>query len=48
LDRSSIELFVNENALVSTNLIFPTQPFNQLLLKNISAGHQKQIERVWK
>jgi fructan beta-fructosidase len=32
LDRSSIEVFINEGELVMTDIIFPTEPYNQVRL----------------
>ncbi len=47
IDRSSVELFVNDKALVATNLIFPTVPFDQVRLDKIKAGKQQIISSIW-
>jgi fructan beta-fructosidase len=47
IDRSSVELFVNDKALVATNLIFPTVPFDQVKLDKIKAGKQQIISSIW-
>lgn len=43
VDASSIEIFLNEGAYVMTELIFPTQPYHTLTLKNEGGGTISQF-----
>jgi len=48
LDRSSLEVFVNEGQRVITDLIFPNQPYNKLTLDNQSIQAQvTYLNPVW-
>jgi fructan beta-fructosidase len=52
VDTSSIEVFVNEGELVMTEVVFPTQPYDKLVVnwqggavvKNVAVS---QVEAIW-
>nr|WP_299072818.1 glycoside hydrolase family 32 protein [uncultured Allomuricauda sp.] len=53
LDWSSIELFIGHGLYVMTEQIFPTEPYDRLIIENydaqsqISDGFIKKVESVW-
>jgi fructan beta-fructosidase len=49
IDRSSIEVFINEGERVMTELVFPNEPYMLLTLEGL-AGDQKihYLSRIWK
>lgn len=54
LDRSSIEIFINQGQYVMTNQIFPNQPFETLEIINPSNQpleivdfKERKVERIW-
>jgi fructan beta-fructosidase len=53
LDRSSLELFVNDGATVMTSLIFPRSPFDSVVLSadspvSIRSGKVYALDSIWK
>ncbi len=48
IDRSSIEIFINDGELVMTELVFPTSPFTQVNLEGISDSNTLYyLNRIW-
>lgn len=48
LDRSSIEIFINDGQLVMTSLIFPTEAYNQIDLQGFSSNNRLHYLRsIW-
>lgn len=48
LDRSSIEVFINEGELVMTEIIFPTEPYTQLNLQGFGSSHTiHYLASIW-
>ena len=53
LDWSSIEVFMNGGLVAMTDQVFPTQPYNQLVVENkddesaITIEFVKQMESIW-
>lgn len=53
LDWSSIEVFIDDGLYVMTEQIFPTEAFNELIIKNLDAksditkGYVKQMKSIW-
>jgi len=45
LDRSSIEVFVNEGQYAMTDLVFPSRPYNKMVIENLSTG-ELQVEAL--
>jgi fructan beta-fructosidase len=45
LDRSSIEVFVNDGQYAMTDLVFPSRPYNKMVIENLSTG-ELQIEAL--
>jgi len=45
LDRSSIEVFVNDGQYAMTDLVFPSRPYNKMVIENLSNG-ELQIEAL--
>ena len=53
LDRSSVELFVNDGATVMTSLVFPRAPFDSIVLSTdrpvrIHSGTVYALDSIWK
>jgi sucrose-6-phosphate hydrolase SacC (GH32 family) len=53
LDRSSVELFVNDGATVMTSLVFPRSPFDSVVLSadspvGIRSGTVYALDSIWK
>jgi sucrose-6-phosphate hydrolase SacC (GH32 family) len=53
LDRSSVELFVNDGAMVMTSLVFPRTAFDSVVLSadrpvRIQSGKAYALDSIWK
>jgi len=48
IDRSSVEIFVNDGELVITELIFPSVPYNKISFKELNQKfHVSKINSIW-
>ncbi|MDX5478273.1 MAG: GH32 C-terminal domain-containing protein, partial [Cyclobacteriaceae bacterium] len=48
LDRSSIEIFINDGQLVMTSLIFPTEAYNRIELQGFSSNNRLHyLKSIW-
>ncbi|MFC0262183.1 glycoside hydrolase family 32 protein [Fontibacter flavus] len=48
LDRSSIEIFINDGQLVMTSLIFPTDAYNRIELQGFSSNNRLHyLKSIW-
>ena len=48
LDRSSIEVFVNEGEVVMTEIIFPSEPYTELKLEGFGGTNTLYyLESIW-
>jgi fructan beta-fructosidase len=48
IDRSSIEVFVNDGEMVMTELVFPTEPYTKLDLKRFERENVLHyLKSIW-
>ncbi len=47
IDRSSIEVFVNEGELALTSLIFPTNPYTKIETQGLGRGKAYYLNSIW-
>jgi fructan beta-fructosidase len=48
LDRSSLEIFINDGEMVSTNIVFPNEPYTQVLMQGFEQEHQiHYLKSIW-
>ncbi|WP_154858676.1 glycoside hydrolase family 32 protein [Cyclobacterium xiamenense] len=48
LDRSSVEIFVNQGALVLSEIVFPEQPYSRIRLTGFKSSHQvHELASIW-
>jgi fructan beta-fructosidase len=47
IDRSSIEVFINEGELVLTSLIFPTSHYSKIQMHGLGSGKARHLKSIW-
>ncbi|PRY88011.1 glycoside hydrolase family 32 protein [Mongoliibacter ruber] len=47
LDRSSVEVFINDGELALTALIFPNSPYSKIQMQGLGSGKAHYLKSIW-